>query len=327
MKAKQAFKLFAMFSCFMLAGPTLIMNNKTILRDKEFNFPLTLASFTLMFNSLSGFILVYGFGFELKNKAVITQEFYMRKVLPIGFLTAGTIVLGMASYLFLTVSFVQMLKAFTPVMTLFFLFMFKLSTPKTTQFYCVIVICIGTAIAGSGELNFNLTGALCMLSAQVCEALKLVFTQKVLKSDKVEGNKIKFSIFESLFYISPASTLFVFLFAFVLEFPYFGEVEFKKMFENFHLFLFSGIVAILTNLINWVVIQKTDALMLKLMATARNALLLLFNAFFLSDQVTNIQFIGYFLSILGFMGYNYFKLNDSKSPPISSTRTNSFTKC
>lgn len=335
------------------------MNNKRLLRDRNFPFPLTITLFTLVFNYIAGAVLVNFFGVELKNKALIDKNFYIQKVLPIGFLTAATIVLGMSSYMFLTVSFVQMLKAFTPVMTLSFLFLFRLNTPTNKQFYCVLLICLGTFIASCSEVNFNFYGAFFMISAQMCEALKLVFTQKVLQVTKVakkedrdhkleesrsflsnsgttavlssssalkspdiggdesddeetkQENRIKFSVFESLYYISPSSAIFVLLFALLFEFPnfFYSENEILTIFFiNFHLFFLSGILAIFTNLINWVVIQKTDALNLKLMATARNALLILFNSFVLNEEVTKVQFFGYSMSLLGFISYNYFKL-------------------
>lgn len=299
------------------------MNNKVILKDRNFPFPLCLTFFTLCFSSLAGVILVHGMNVELKNKSIITSEFYVSKILPIGVLTAGTIVLGMASYLFLTVSFIQMLKAFTPVMTLFFLVIFRLDTPKMKQVYFVLLICFGTAVAGSGELNFHFTGAMCMISAQICEALKLVFTQKVLKTDKTETDKsqskVKFSVFESLYYISPACTICVFFAALFIEIPMLFSDEnnaIEIFFENLHVFCFSGVLAVSTNLMNWYVIQISDALMLKLVATARNALLVLFNAMFLGEVVTSIQFLGYFLSLAGFIGYNYVKVTSNKQATV-----------
>jgi hypothetical protein len=43
---------------------------------------------------------------------------YLQNVVPVGVCQAATLALGNSVYMFLTVSFIQMLKAFTPVMVL-----------------------------------------------------------------------------------------------------------------------------------------------------------------------------------------------------------------
>mmetsp|Transcript_25874 Transcript_25874/g.73303 ORF Transcript_25874/g.73303 Transcript_25874/m.73303 type:complete len:212 (+) Transcript_25874:557-1192(+) len=207
----------------------------------------------------------------------------------------------MASYLYITVAFVQMLKAFTPVMTMTGLVLFGLERPSTRVVMCVLVICFGTAVAGFGELNFSLIGLCCMLLAQVFEALKLIFTQVVLQN-------FKFDLVETLYYITPTSALFVFAFAAVREFPYMTTDDIDVLLANTYAFFLSCVFAILTNVINTFVIQFSSALVLKLVATARNALLVLFNAVVMGEIVAPLQFFGYSLSLLGFCGYNYFKV-------------------
>jgi drug/metabolite transporter (DMT)-like permease len=55
---------------------------------------------------------------------------------------------------------------------------------------CVVVICLGTAVASLGEVNFSLLGIALMLGAEFTEAIRLVLTQYLLKNLKfgiVEG--------------------------------------------------------------------------------------------------------------------------------------------
>mmetsp|Transcript_961 Transcript_961/g.1528 ORF Transcript_961/g.1528 Transcript_961/m.1528 type:complete len:352 (+) Transcript_961:328-1383(+) len=291
---------------FMVSGPLLIMNNKTILRDFGFNFPLTLTFITLLFCSMVCWVYVFASGAKLKHADMVTKSFYVRRICPIGALSAATIVLGMASYLFLTVAFVQMVKAFTPVMTLVGLVAFRLENPSRSVVISVLTICLGTAIAGVGELNFSLIGAMCMLSAQACEALKLIYTQVVLK-------QLRFDIVETLYYITPTSAAFVFICAVFFEFPRmtWGNVAFLQ--ANWHYFMMSCVFSIATNVINNVVIQFSSALVLKLAAAARNALLVMFNAFVLGEIVTPVQLFGYGISLMGFCAYNYVKSQEKKT--------------
>ena len=290
------------FSVFMLSGPMLIMSNKYILKDLEFSFPLTLTFITLSFCSALCWAYVSFAKVEMKRRETMTASFYLRRICPIGALSAGTVVFGMTSYLFLTVAFIQMLKAFTPVMTMTGLVIFGLENPSRGAILCVLVISLGTAIAGYGELNFSLLGVACMILAQMFEALKLIFTQMVLQRNK-------FSLVETLYYVTPTSAACVLFFACILEFPHMSQSDLDKVLINFRPFLTSCIVAITTNVVNTFVVQSTNALVLKLSVTARNALLVLFNAVMMGETVTRLEGIGYVVSLGGFLGYNYVKLS------------------
>lgn len=290
-------KLFYIAS-FFFSGPLLIMSNKNILSNIGFAFPLSLSFLTLSFSWFVCMIAVHVYGLELKHKELVDRRFYLTNILPIGALSAGTIVMGMASYLFLTVSFVQMIKAFTPCITMGFMVSFGLNRPTREAIACVLVICLGTAIAGFGEVHFSFLGMGCIICAQICEALKLVYTQVMLKS-------FKFDVVETLYYVTPISAVWVLVFAAIIEFPTLDWSAVHEMiFANKGAFLFSAVMAVSVNAINAVVIQYTNALMLKLIATARNGLLVLFNAMVLGEIVTQMQLFGYSLSLVGFVCYN-----------------------
>jgi len=294
--AELAEKLFYL-TAFAFSGPLLIMSNKHVLSDVGFAFPLSLSFLTLTFSWAVCWAAIRVGLVEFRHKDMVDRKFYISNILPIGALSAGTIVMGMASYLFLTVSFVQMLKAFTPVMTLSFMTSFGLARPTRQIVGCVLIICLGTAFAGIGELNFSLVGMICMLSAQMCEALKLVFTQLMLKN-------FKFNVVETLYYVTPISAAWVLLFASVIEFRHFDSSTWNLLLTHKGSFLFSSVMAVSTNAINAVVIQHSNALMLKLVATARNGVLVLFNAMVMGEVVTGIQFCGYSVSLMGFLFYN-----------------------
>jgi hypothetical protein len=65
----------------------------------------------------------------VEAKAVVTMSYWIRGILPVGFFMAGTLRFGNLVYLYLSVSFIQMLKAFTPVITMCALFITRLETP------------------------------------------------------------------------------------------------------------------------------------------------------------------------------------------------------
>lgn len=65
----------------------------------------------------------------VEAKAAISATYWVRRIMPVGFFMASTLWAGNLVYLYLSVSFIQMLKAFTPVITMIALFIARLETP------------------------------------------------------------------------------------------------------------------------------------------------------------------------------------------------------
>ncbi len=113
-----------------MPGPTLILLNKHILKDLNFNFPMFLSCLGLISASTVAHVAVRVFGVELPNQARMTRDMYLKNVVPVGVCQAATLALGNAAYLHLTVSFIQMLKAFTPTMVLVVGVLFAVEYPE-----------------------------------------------------------------------------------------------------------------------------------------------------------------------------------------------------
>ena len=86
---------------------------------------------------------------------------------------SGTLWLGNAAYLYLSVSFIQMLKALMPVAV------FGVGCGLGTESYNnntmlnMVVVTIGVAIASYGEINFVVLGVLLQLAAVMTESSRL----------------------------------------------------------------------------------------------------------------------------------------------------------
>ena len=87
--------------------------------------------------------------------------------------SAGTLWLGNAAYLYLSVSFIQMLKALMPVAV------FTVGCGMGTESYNLntllnmIVVTIGVAIASYGEINFVVIGVVLQLLSVMTESTRL----------------------------------------------------------------------------------------------------------------------------------------------------------
>ena len=89
----------------------VIMHNKYIMDNLDFPFPITLALFHMAFSATVAHAAV---GLGLVEKPGMPWETYWRAVLPIGVLYSLILSLSNTTYMYLSVSFIQMLKALSP---------------------------------------------------------------------------------------------------------------------------------------------------------------------------------------------------------------------
>jgi hypothetical protein len=89
----------------------VIIYNKHILVTYDFPFPVALTMLHMGFSSTLSHILV---GLNLADEVRMSWDMYLRAVVPIGCLYAVILALSNATYIYLSVSFIQMIKAITP---------------------------------------------------------------------------------------------------------------------------------------------------------------------------------------------------------------------
>jgi len=291
---------------YLSIGPSLIIVNRTILRDRKFGYPMAVSGMGLLFSAAVSMVLIHCGCVRREHQSQITLGFCMSNLVPIGGALAATLASGNAVYLYLPVGFIQMLKAFTPTVTLTLLWLTGIEVPTPRVLLTVLGICAGTAIASLGEGSFNILGLGLMLIAEVSEATRLVLTQKLLQN-------MRFGVIEGQYYMAPVSALWLFSAAAVTELPR------ARLPHNWRhaislitgeplLFVSSAVLGLGVNLCTFLVIKSTNSVTLKVLGTARNAGLVLFSALFYDERITLLEGVGYGISLLAFFGYNYFKI-------------------
>lgn len=76
-----------------------------------------------------------------------------------------SLICGNVAYLYLSVSFIQMLKATNAVVTLFATWAFGIAPPNMKVLGNVGIIVLGVVIASFGEIKFDLLGFICTYTA------------------------------------------------------------------------------------------------------------------------------------------------------------------
>lgn len=339
-----------LFSCslFMTAGPLLIMTNKSIITELEFRYPVIVTSFGIISSSIIVH-LFHRLGYiQIRNeiKKLVTIKFLISHIFIISFLQSLTMFFGNKAYIFLSVSLIQMLKAFTPVITMCFLFISGQSTPTYQLIIAILLLSFGTAITSTGvsSNDANITGFLLAAGAQFTEALKLTLQQKLLQGFKIKliasqnsidtndkninilrniGNgdqveyekKIKFTTFEGLYYYAPMTFISICIIVVPLEMTEFiANWEFNKAIisKYCYVFLLAGGLGFLVNVASFMVTKVTSGLYLKALNAFRNVCLVIACVIIFGDIVTTQQALGYVVTLIGFGYYNYIKLYGNK---------------
>lgn len=134
----------------------------------------------------------------------MTPRFYIKAILPIGLCFSMSLILSNVVYIYLSMSFIQMLKAIGPVATLLACWSIgiKNPVPSLRLLLTVIVIVCGVTISSIGELRFVLGGFLIQGAAVIFEAYKNALQQSLLTTGQTRMSSITL-----LYYFAPACTI------------------------------------------------------------------------------------------------------------------------
>jgi len=308
----------AVFWCclFFVLGPLLILVNNHVFNKVHFKYPILFSSLGLWGTAVVCHAAKACGMLQVERS--LSAKFWFTKILPIGLLSAATIGSGNTVYLYLSVSFTQMLKALTPVYILLCLVLLKVEIPKIRVVLAVVVMSLGTAIASFGELKFSWTGFLLQSLADLFEGSRLVLLQVIMSSDFL-------SPIESMYFISPATALSQFVLVLIYERPaLFDPASWAQVSQFWYLFLLATFLGIGINFVGMFVIKHTSGLMLKLLGVIRNNCLVLLSVVFLGEQTTAVQMTGYILSVMGFVWYT--NLTHGGKPEKQTMKKRSYTQ-
>ncbi|KAK9946022.1 hypothetical protein M0R45_011505 [Rubus argutus] len=285
---------------------TVIVYNKYILDKKMYGwpFPISLTMIHMSFCAALAFILVRVF--KIVEPMTMTRDIYLSSVVPIGALYSLSLWLSNSAYIYLSVSFIQMLKALMPVAVYSIGVSFKKETFKTNTMMNMLSISVGVAIAAYGEARFDTWGVILQLGAVVFEATRLVMIQILLTSKGITLNPIT-----SLYYVAPCCLAFLVVPWIYVEYPILRDSS------SFHLdyliFGTNSFCAFALNLAVFLLVGKTSALTMNVAGVVKDWLLIAFSWSVIKDTVTPINLVGYGLAFLGVAYYNHLKLQALKA--------------
>ncbi|KAL0410683.1 UNVERIFIED_CONTAM: putative sugar phosphate/phosphate translocator [Sesamum latifolium] len=209
--------------------------------------------------------------------------------------------LSNSAYIYLSVSFIQMLKALMPVAVYTIGVLLKKEVFKSETMANMISISIGVGIAAYGEAKFDSWGVILQLGAVAFEATRLVMIQILLTSKGITLNPIT-----SLYYVAPCCLVFLFFPWVFVEYPVLRENSSYHL--DYVIFGTNSFCAFALNLAVFLLVGKTSALTMNVAGVVKDWLLIAFSWSVIMDTVTPINLFGYALAFLGVAYYNHSKL-------------------
>ena len=286
---------------------SVIVYNKYILDRKLYNwpFPISLTMIHMSFCSFLAYLLVKVFK-VVELPSTMTRDLYLKSVVPIGALYSLSLWFSNSTYIYLSVSFIQMLKALMPVAVYSIGVLFKKDSFKSDTMLNMLSISFGVAIAAYGEAKFDSFGVMLQLLAVAFEATRLVMIQILLNSRGISLNPIT-----SLYYVAPCCLVFLCFPWLVMEYPLLRDTSSFHL--DFVIFGTNSLCAFALNLAVFLLVGKTSALTMNVAGVVKDWLLIAFSWSVIKDTVTPINLFGYGLAFLGVAYYNHSKLQALKA--------------
>ncbi|KAK5625336.1 hypothetical protein RRF57_001052 [Xylaria bambusicola] len=306
---------------------SVILFNKWVLFTAKFALFLTtwhMAFATLMTQLMAKFTTTL----DSRHKVPMNTNTYMKAIVPIGVMFSLSLIFGNFAYLYLSVSFIQMLKATNAVATLLATWAFGMAAPNLNKLVNVSAIVIGVAIASFGELKFDGLGFIIQVTGIVCEALRLVMVQRLLSSDEFKMDPLvsvyckkspKPSVLHHLSYrlrlhaillscyYAPACAVINGFFTILIELPRMTTGDILNV--GLITLVANAFVAFLLNVSVVLLIGKTNAVVLTMSGVLKDILLVVASMVIFGDPVTLQQYFGYSIALAGLV---YYKLGAEK---------------
>ena len=282
---------------FLSAG--LILYNKYILSQMGFPFPVSLTLWHQLFCTCLVWTM-RALNISDAKSANISSEDYLKRVVPVGLIFAVVLWFGNAAYLYLSVSFIQMTKAFMPALVYFVGMCFGQQTLSLPKILNLFIVVIGTLIASYGEMAFVLQGFVFLLASLVLEAVRICLLQILLQKPELKLNPV-----QTMMYVSPVTAAALSAVAFSIEGP--QVLNARTAFTGAALgaiFLTNAVCAFALNFIMFKVIKDLDGLTVNVAGVVKDCLLIGLSYVLFHSPVTWIQLLGYAIALGGVFKYN-----------------------
>ena len=319
------FQILFYIVLWWILGIGTILFNKWILYYHSFSFPLFLVLCHMTIGFLLSFIICKIFKITIvpKEDQDLDWNFIMNRLLPIGICFAIGIGCTNMAYLYISVSFIQMLKALTPCFVLVILLVKKLELFSFHLFLSIFLISFGIGLASYGNMEvYNLIGIGLQLSSIISESFRLYFLQINL-----QGTDVKLNPVTMLYFLAPICFCTLLVPFFIFEYHnlllYIQKKSLINIKETIFYLILNALVAFFLNISMFLLISHTSSLTINATGVIKDCILIVLSSYLFHTIISLQSYIGYIISIFGLILYIYLKYEKQKqSTPLSLPKIN-----
>ncbi|KAF5236669.1 hypothetical protein FAUST_6465 [Fusarium austroamericanum] len=292
-----------------------ILFNKWLIDTAGFRYPIILTTWHLVFATIATQLLARTTTLlDSRHALPLSRRLYVRTILPIGVLYSASLVFSNIVYLYLSVSFIQMLKATGPVFTLIASWAWGVAQPDAKTFGNIMIIVVGVAIASFGEIEFSVWGFIFQMCGTIAEAVRVVMIQVMLSAEGLRMDPLV-----GLYYYAPVCTLMNLVVVLFSEGPRFkwedaATAGYGMLFANaFLAFILNVISVVLVSpdqkldilpVLTALQIGKTSGLVMTLSGILKSILLVAASVVIWSTHISLLQTLGYSIALMGLVLYS-----------------------
>ena len=294
--------LFFLFSWAFVSGGIILLNKYIFVKD-DFPYPIAISATGPLCSWIVAALLIASGRVTIENRLTLWE--YVTIIIPIGLFTAITFASGNTLYLYLSVSFIQMIKSLSPVVVFLVLVLLGMDKPTFTKTFGIVVTSFGMLVACLSESKLTSVGIMLIVLSESSECIRMVFFQHMLYSRS-------FGVIEGLFYSAPANFLFLVLFTVIFEYGEMVETEaWRRPMGNPLPYIVVAFFGFFVNVTTIGVIQTCGSLTFKGAGQVRNATVIMLSSWLYKEKQTFVQLCGYVVSIVGFFIYQTAKSAES----------------
>lgn len=291
-------------SLWLTMSMLVILFNKFMF-SHVFPYPATLTCVHMLFSSLATLALR-----STGRLAMPTLGWpeYARSVVPIGLMFAFSLVCSNQAAMRLTVSFVQMVKAATPMLVLGVAAWAGTERATLNLIVIVSLMTLGVGIASYGELRFDGLGMALQVAALTVEAFRLQAIQHLMQKTLPRGS----SPFAALAFFAPVCFILLLPWSLLTEPRALAAILTSSRVQGY--LLLNALSALgLNGAVVWLVSFESGPLTLTLAGVLKDVALIVSSVWLFGNSLTLVQIGGYSLALLGLNCYHLVKAGKGRN--------------
>lgn len=248
------------------------------------------------------------------TEPVLTQFFYITRLVPCGAATSLDIGLGNMSLKFISLTFLTMCKSSALAFVLLFAFLFRLESPSVKLIFIIATMTIGVVMMVAGETAFNALGFALVIASAFFSGFRWGLTQILLLRHPATSNP-----FSTLFLLTPVMFVSLIIIAISVE----GPIEIHQGFLNLAekqgtlfgscLLVFPGVLAFCMISSEFALLKRSSVVTLSICGIFKEVVTISAAGVIFHDKLTTVNVSGLVITICSIAAYNYMKISRMRS--------------